>query len=125
MKVSTQAAYLTVDRQFTIDENRPVVTPDSLSGGKQVRIYRGVITYVWKDGDWTLNSRWSIDLLGVVLKKDGTESQLDHRTHPEQTSYRADATWTAQYTWIQAVVDLLRPSGDLAMTVLDQTEVGA
>lgn len=118
MKVSTGNAHAEIARQFVITENHPVVPMAYSSQPKQVRIERGVINYVWKDGAWIVSSPYSVSVSGAVLKKDGTPGQNDHsRRGPD--IYYGEAAWP----WLNDIIELLRPNGDLTMTTLREHEV--
>lgn len=130
MKVSTTNSQMTVTRQFTITEDNPVIGMAYSSPPKKVIVDRGVIKYTWEDGGWKVRDAWSIDLTGDVLKKDGTRSENAHSRHPEDDyDWRLgfpSREWVApeDYRWLESIVTLLRPNGDLSMMILNDSEVG-
>lgn len=118
MKVSTGDTHMKITRQFVITENHPVVPMAYSSPPKQVRIERGVINYVWKDGAWVVGSSFSVTVGGAVLKKDGTPGKNDHTRRAPDTFYREPA-----WPWLDEIIELLRPDGDLTMATLTEYEV--
>lgn len=130
MKVSTTNSQMVVTRQFTITEDNPVVDMAYSSPPKKVIVDRGVIKYTWEDGGWKVRTGRSIVLAGDVLKKDGTRSKNAHSRSPEDDyDWKPGGPgreWAApeDYRWLESIVALLRPNGDLSMMVLDESEVG-
>lgn len=122
MKVSTQLATLRVTRRFTITENHPIVGMAYATQPKKVRVESGQIEYSYKDGRWVIDNEYAINLNAIVLKKDGTDSLNKHSRHPNTVSYR-DVTFTPDFAWLQPVVDILRPRGDLSMITLTEHEL--
>lgn len=129
MKVTTMTTQMVVTRQFTITEDNPVVGMAYSSPPKKMIVDRGVIKYTWEDGGWKVRDAWSIDLTGDVLKKDGTRSKNVHTRNPED-DYNwklgfSSREWVAPegYQWLESIVALLRPGGDLSMTILQDYEV--
>jgi hypothetical protein len=125
MKVSTEPAHMTVVRRFKISEGHPVVGMAYSRDGKKIRVYAGEIDYTWKDGRWIITSEYSIKLNSVVLRKDGTDSKNLHSRPPGSTRARYDQPWELHedFAWLQPIIDLLRPGGDLTMTILNEHEV--
>lgn len=129
MKVSTTDTQMSVTRQFLITEGNPVVNMAYSSPPKRVVIDRGTIRYTWVDGGWKVQGPWDINLVGDVLKKDGTRSKNGHRRHPENDyEWRlgfSGREWVAPegWEWLEEIVALLRPNGDLSMTLLNEHEV--
>lgn len=129
MKVSTMTTHMVITRRFTITEGLPVIPMAYCDPRKDVRIDRGVIKYTWEDGGWKVRDAWAIDLIGSVLKKDGTDSKNTHSRHPEDSYHwklgLPGREWVAPegYLWLEAIVAELRPSGDLSMSVLSEHEV--
>jgi hypothetical protein len=128
MKVSSEESYATVVRQFTITEGNPVVPMAYSEMAKKVQVERGSISYQYRDGRWIVKNYHAIDVVGSVLKKDGTPGKSEHRRHPGSPS---DWWSTWQYVpapgweWLQAIINLLRPVGDLSMMNPHETEVQA
>jgi hypothetical protein len=127
MKVSSEGSHETVVRQFTITEGNPVVPMAYSEMAKKVQVERGSISYQYRDGRWIVKDYWAIDVVGSVLKKDGTPGKSEHRRRPESPSGRI--TWqyvpAPGWEWLQAIINLLRPVGDLSMMTLNETEVQA
>lgn len=128
MKITTENSSARIDRSFTITEDQPVVPMAYSRNDKKVRISRGTITYRWTDGAWTVKDSYGVDLVGTVLKKDGSDSMNDHRRNPEDhwsTSAAADLAdkLTDDFQWLAPIINLLRPTGDVAMMMLNETEV--
>ncbi len=127
MKVSSEESYATVVRQFTITEGNPVVPMAYSETAKKVQVERGSISYTLKDGRWIVKGHWTIDVVGSVLKKDGTPGKSVHRRRPESPS--GQITWqyvpAPGWEWLQAIINLLRPVGDLSMMNPHETEVQA
>lgn len=125
MKVSTEQSNMKIKRWFHIDEDQPVVTMAYSSNGKKVRVIRGTVEYLWKDGRWVVDSQFSVDLVTVVLKKDGSDSLNTHSRRADTEGYSGKENWTEQFTWLGPIVDLLRPTGEVALMVLNEAEVRA
>lgn len=125
MKVSTETANMKIKRWFHIDEDQPVVGMAYSRDGKKVRVIRGTIEYLWKDGQWVVDSEFSVDLVTVVLKKDGSDSLNTHARHADTKSYSGKENWTEEFAWIKPIVDLLRPTGELSLALLAEYEVDA
>lgn len=123
MKVTTDHTKAEITRAFTITENHPIVPFAYARPPKDIRVTHGSITYTWKDGEWVVLGETSITVSGVVLKKDGSDSKLTHHRWPTQVSYR-EPVFTERFAWLQPIVDLLRPRGDMSMMVLNEAEVG-
>lgn len=127
MKITSRPTHATVTRQFTIDADHPVADMAYARPPKKVRIERGVIHYTLKDGRWIVDTPYAIDIAGTVLKKDGTPSANSHKRSPKddfQASLAAgELVLSEDFTWLKPIIDLLRPSGELAMFHLNDTEV--
>jgi len=127
MKVTTEQTSATITRSFVISTDNPVVGMAYSSPPKEVVVDRGTIEYTWKDGRWVAKDRWAVTVVGDVLKKDGTRSKNTHTRNARE----AQGSWSApelvlheDWAWLQPIIDLLRPNGDLSMTVLNEAEVG-
>lgn len=120
MKISTMNSQMVVTRQFAITKDNPVVGMAYSSPPKKMIVDRGVIRYTWKDGGWKVRDAWSIDLTGDVLKKDGTRSKNVHTRCPDDDWKLGfpSREWVApeDYRWLEAIVALLRPTGDVVLT---------
>lgn len=125
MKITSGHTLSRVTRQFEITDDQPVVGMAYSRPPKKVRVYSGVIEYTWKGGAWIVINERAVNLRGIVLKKDGSESANSHSRHPIATS-----NWMAlqlqladEFAWLQPVIDLLRPTGELSMMTLAGTKV--
>jgi hypothetical protein len=123
MKISSTDTVARVLRRFVITEDHPVVGMAYASQPKKVRIERGLIEYQYRDGKWVVATQFSISLSGPVLKKDGTGSKNDHTRHPETASYSDAENFRADFAWLKPIVDLLRPTGRVALMRLTNTTV--
>lgn len=126
MKVSTTGSNARIVRQFVITEDNPVVGMAYASQPKKVIVDRGVIEYTWQDGRWVVKNEYAVDVVGDVLKKDGARSKNVHSRHPNSVinSYRHPELRLADdFLWLQPIIDLLRPNGDLSMMILNESEV--
>jgi len=126
MKVTTGQAHATISRSFVINTDNPVVDMAYSNPPKEVVVDRGTIEYDWKDGRWIVKSYWSVTVVGDVLKKDGTRSKNTHSRNAREArgSLRApELVLHEDWAWLQSIIDLLRPNGDLSMTVLNEAEV--
>lgn len=123
MKVSTHRSDLTVTRRFAITTDHPIVPMAYSTTGKRVRVVGGTIHYKWVSGAWVVKSEYDIKLGTVALKADGTDSKNEHSRNPSTVSWK-DKSYTPEFAWLQPIVDLLRPRGDLSMTALNEHEVG-
>ena len=128
MKVSSTNSNATITRSFTITEGNPVVHMAYSSPPKEVVVDRGTIKYTWDGGRWVVKDCWAVVVVGDVLKKDGTRSKNTHSRKGEaepntwrEPEYVPHENWA----WLQPIIDLLRPSGDLSMMVLTDSEVSA
>lgn len=120
MKVSTQNTKIEIRRWFTIDEDHPVVPMAYARPPKEVRIERGYIDYQWKDGRWVCDSSWDVSVSGPVLKKDGTPSKNNHsRSAPHRYDTDPEA-----WPWLDEIIDLLRPAGDVTLVALYAHVIG-
>lgn len=128
MKVTTTSTSATVTRRFTISSDHPIVGAAYFSPPKKVRIVGGEINYSWVDGRWVVRDVWAIKVGGPVLKKDGTDSKSDHTRRPDDVTRRFNdpSPWrfTEEYAWLQPIVDLLRPTPEMGMMILNESEVG-
>lgn len=104
---------VTIKRSVTVTDG-PVVPQSYSSTGRRFRVERITITYKWINGRWVVDSQFSIDLVGTVLKKDGSDSLNTHCGHPEYTDWKT-REFRGPYAFVQDVVDLIRPSGDVEM----------
>jgi hypothetical protein len=87
---------------FQIDRHAAIIDGPIVSAqrqdGKMMRVERIRISYRWI-GAWKTD-KYSVDISGPVLKKDGTDSQLDATIH---------YWYGAQPEWVRAIIDGLRP----------------
>lgn len=122
MKVTTVHSHMNVSRWFTIDSGWPIVEMDSVRP-KKVRITEGMIGYVLIDGAWAIRNSWAIRIGGPVLRNDGTESKNSHFRHPRGS--RQDGRWSPaeEFEWLNPIVELLRPVGELALTILSESDL--
>lgn len=126
MKVSTTGSTARIVRNFTITEGNPVVGMAYSSPPKKVVVDRGSIEYLYRDGRWIVKNGYAINVAGDVLRKDETRSKNTHSRNGEE----APNTWREpeyvpreDWAWIQPIIDLLRPNGDLSMMILNDSEV--
>lgn len=124
MKVTSKGARAEIVQAADITEDHPVVPAAYFDPPKKVRVEYVSITYTWIDGSWKVEDEDHVTLRGTVLKKDGTPGKTDHRRRPKTRSW-TDRTYAPEFAWLYPVIDLLRPSGDISMTVLDEAEVEA
>lgn len=127
MKVSTVDTTARISRQFVITEDNPVVNMAYSSPPKKVVVDRGTIEYLWRDGRWIVEDHWAVMVAGDVLKKDGTRSKNAHaRSGQDAPNTRRSPEYVPaeDWQWIQPIIDLLRPNGDLSMMILNEFEVG-
>ncbi len=129
MKITTQSSHAEITRRFTITENQPIVPFAYADQPKKVRVERGHIIYRLIDGAWKVQNSYSVTVGGTVLKKDGSDSKLDHRrsadTVPCSGLRGADLTekLTDDFQWLAPIINLLRPTGDVTMTIAEDYEV--
>lgn len=127
MKVSSTDTFAKITRQLVITEGNPVVHMAYSNPPKKVIVDKVIIEYTWQDGRWVVKDRWAVDVVGDVLKKDDTRSKNTHKRDAAEApnswlepEYVPHETWA----WIQPIIELLRPNGDLSMMVLNEAEVG-
>ena len=120
MKVTTLRTYQKIKRSADITEDRPRVGMAYATRPTEVEIDHVEIEYTFKDGAWVVDSNFSATVSGYTIKKDGTPSKNRHsRAMP--SSYDRDPAWP----WLDAIIDLLRPDGSVAYTILNESEVRA
>jgi len=126
MKVTTQSTTARIIRRYAIADG-PIVAMAYSNPPKNIRVTGGNIEYTLKDGDWVVKDSFAASVNGIVLKKDGTDSKNNHSRNAGEdwnASYRAGRLVIAEgWEWLQEIIDLLRPNGDLTMTVLNDHEV--
>lgn len=123
MKLTTQRPTAVVQRPFTLTDG-PVIHAAGYRRAYQVEA--GTITYTWEDGAFTVASRFDIHLAGHWIKRDGTHAKDSaDRMRPGYVSYAPGADFTEQYRFLDQIIEMLRPGGDLTMTVLLDHETGA
>lgn len=127
MKITTESSNAEITRRFTITENHPVVPMAHARPPKKVRVIRGAITYRYQGGAWIVKDSYSVTLVGIVLKKDGSDSMNDHRRNAADHQRRANGDLTEKLTdefqWLAPIIELLRPTGDITMTIAEDYEV--
>jgi hypothetical protein len=128
MKITSAHTRAEVRRQFTIQTDHPVVGMAYSSPPKQIRVVRGSVTYSWIDGAWTVKDAWAMSVGGPVLKKDGTDGKNDHNRRPDE-NYKLSRELgrlilTQEFEWLYPIVELLRPTPEMGMMVLNESEVG-
>lgn len=126
MKISTTGSAARIVRNFTITEGNPVVHMAYSSPPKKVIIDRGTIEFTYQDGRWIVKNHWAIDVVGDVLKKDDTRSKNTHK----RDAAEAPNSWREpeyvpheDWAWIKPIIEILRPTGDLAMMTMTDAEV--
>ena len=127
MKVTTTGSNATITRSFTITEGNPVVGMAYSSPPKEVIIDQGTIKYAWQDGRWVVRNEYAVNVVGDVLKKDRTRSKNTHSRYAAARpgSWRDPELVVAEdFEWLNPIIDLLRPNGDLSMMTLNDSEVG-
>lgn len=127
MKVTTGVTTAAITREFTIaPDGAPVLGVEY--SVKKFRVARGVITYRWTPDGWVVKNRYSIDVEGPFVKKDGTDGAQWHNRHPDDEP----GTWKSPvlvlapgWEWLQKIIDELRPHNDgvPCMTVLVDHEI--
>lgn len=123
MKISTTgSAAMRIKRVVRIQDGPVVPMAYSLSG-RQFRVEWIQVEYKWDGDRWAVDSSFGVDLGGYVLKKDGEPSKNWHVSNPDW-DYKTK-TFAERYEFVQKVVDLLRPDGELAMSVFLEHEVDA
>lgn len=118
MKVSTASTALRVKRTAVITEGHPVVPMAYAIRQTDVLVDYVEITYTSCDGEWVIRYMSDITVSGQTLKKDGTPSKNHHRRHAPG-GYVDEEPWP----WLDEIIDLLRPSGNLSMKTLRDYEV--
>jgi hypothetical protein len=122
VKVTTTSAKATVRRVATIKEG-PVVHPSGYR--RDFRVETVVIDYDWQDGRFDIEGSFAIHLSGHWVKQNGDDAKDSASgMRPEYESYRS-LEFAAQYKFLDAIVNLLRPSPDLSMMILNEAEVSA
>lgn len=113
MYISTiELAKTTITRVVRV-ENGPVLAPAGYRRWYRLDTIR--IEYVWKDGQFQVDSTFRISLSGQWVKKDRTNA-IDRATGmtPDYVDRRA-RKWETQYAFLDEIIELLRPANDLSM----------
>lgn len=120
MRITTKSTQVAVTREVALTD-APVVTPEGYRRAFQPD--RLVITYTWQDGQYVV-TRYNVVMAGPWIKKDGTPAaDRAGSIHPEIQKF-PNTDWTERWAWLQPIIDLLRPNGDLSITVTDDHEIG-
>lgn len=120
MNVTSDLIKITITRWFRITGEPPIVPMLHSLTGKKFEVTDGKIEYAWRDGRWILANDWAIEVTGNVLKKDGTPGLNSHiRRGPDTSRFGGEEPWP----WLDTIVDLLRPDGDLNLPALTDHEV--
>jgi hypothetical protein len=99
MRITTKSTQVAVTREVALTD-APVVTPDG---------YRRA---------------FQPDMAGPWIKKDGTPAaDRAGSIHPEIQKF-PNTDWTEQSAWLQPIIDLLRPNGNLSVTITNDHEIG-
>lgn len=122
MKLTTESARAQVVRSVTVEDG-PVLSMTYSTTGKKYRVDRISITYRWVDGEWKVSSPWSVDLIGVVLKKDGSESANTTKRNADYANRVSGTDWAPEYDFLKPIIELLRPSTDMTMITVTDYEV--
>lgn len=129
MKITTESSHAETVRRFTITEDHPVVPMAHALPPKKIRVIRGTITYRYQDGAWIVKDGYSATLVGVVLKKDGSDSMNEHRRyavdHRDKPNTDLADKLTDGFQWLAPIINLLRPTGELAMATLNECKVNS
>lgn len=121
MRITTTGTTVSVNRHVALTD-APIVTPDGYRRSFQPDSL--VITYVWRDGRYVAD-RYGIVMTGPWIKKDGTPAADRAGSIRPEAFWRESSThWTEDWAWLQPIIDLLRPDGDLSMTVTNDLEIG-
>lgn len=86
--------------------------------GRKFRVDYIRIEYRLIDGEWQLPFSSAVHVAGPHLKKDGTDGAL---RASEMIAFSMDDI----PDWALAIVDLLRPTGDIQLPTVNETEVTA
>lgn len=123
MKVTTEKSKATVTRVVKIIADRPVVHPGGYK--RKFRVDTIAVTYTWDDGRFAVSSNFDVSMSGHWTKQDGSDAKgRAYRMWPEY-DYDRMVGWESQYDFLKPIIELLRPAGDLSMTILNEAEVGA
>lgn len=124
MKVTSERLTVRAVRSATITDGQPTVHMAYSNPPKKVAIDHVNVTYTYADGRWDICSPSDVKVAGTVLKKDGSPSLNRHSRWPNGTGYGASKVVLDEgWEWLQAIVDLLRPSGELSVMILNEAEV--
>lgn len=124
MKITTSDSNPTVTRHFAITEDNPVVPFFYARPPKGVVVEKGAIKYTLIGDRWIVDGTWAVSVVGAVLKKDGSRSKNTHQRHPQEAdgTYREpELVLHEDWKWLQPVIDLLRPQGDVTLPEVEGT----
>jgi hypothetical protein len=120
MRITTTETTVSVTRHVALTD-APIVTPEGYR--RSLQPDKLLITYVWRDGRY-VTDRYGIVMAGPWIKKDHTPAaDRAGSIHPETQKFPS-TDWAEQWAWLQPIIDLLRPDGDLSMTIANDHEVG-
>jgi hypothetical protein len=120
MKVTSGNTNMRIKRRADITEGHPTIAMAYARPPKTVVVDHVEIEYVYKNGDWVVDSVFSVDISGVVLKKDGEPSKNRHsRNAPSKSGYDKEEP----APWLDEIVEILRPRGELSMVTLREHEL--
>lgn len=89
----------------------PVIDMINSSSGKKIKVERVVLNYWWKEGEWVVTSWSDVDLIGPVLKKDGTPGKQVISQNPPYGWPRNQLS----VPWLSRILNIMRPVGEPMM----------
>jgi hypothetical protein len=116
MKYTDDSTTATYTRRINITDG-PVHGQAYSTTGRQFRAERITIPYALTDaGTWEVYSAWAIDITGVVLRKDGSDSQNTHSRKPDSANrYREPLRFEGEWAWVGELIDAARPEGRVTL----------
>lgn len=109
MEFKHKQSFGTVNRSVHVIDG-PVMPHPSSSTHKRIRVAYVSFIFRLKDGEWDTDGWSSVQMGGVVLKKDGTEGK---ETWGGTVHYGWDKM--PQYDWVRLLRDAVRPEGAPAL----------
>lgn len=105
MEFVNDRSQATINRSINIIDG-PVIPHPSSGTGKKIRVMQVQITFTLKDDEWVIRGWTTVQISGVVLKKDGTEGK-------ETWLGTVHYCWQKmpEYAWLDLLIDAVRPEG--------------
>ena len=111
MKVTESRTRREIVNTFNIQDGAVLAMRHS-SIDRKYRVERVTITYTFvpEKNAWIVQSGFNVELLGTVLKKDGSDSKNDHRTYAPYDALSNPLKYP-HLDWLFDIIDMAQPVG--------------